>query len=49
MKKCSTDNKVSTDHVIKLVKDQEVERQTLVAAGVVPATLRYSSIDSLID
>ncbi|KAH3832456.1 structure-specific endonuclease subunit SLX4-like isoform X2 [Dreissena polymorpha] len=40
LKKCCVDQGVSTDRMLQLVRDQELERETSLAAGVIPPALR---------
>ncbi|XP_052796263.1 structure-specific endonuclease subunit SLX4-like isoform X2 [Mya arenaria] len=40
LKRCSVSLGVSTEQMLKLVRDQETERENLLAAGVMPANIR---------
>ncbi|XP_069131496.1 structure-specific endonuclease subunit SLX4-like isoform X1 [Argopecten irradians] len=39
LKKCSTANSVTTEQVLKLVKDQEEEHRVTIAAGIIPTDI----------
>ena len=41
LKKCSVSLGVSTERMLQLVKDQETEREHMLAAGVLPRAMRW--------
>lgn len=41
LKKCSKSLGVGTDRMIQLVKDQEIERDGMLDAGIIPLDIKY--------